>query len=74
MILVCSSPHLTRSLANHGAVIFILKALGLSPDMDFESVSVGYLESLEVDGHLIAKTAVGDIVGNGNANTFYMHN
>jgi len=43
-------------------VLFILKALGLSPNIDFDAIPVGYLESLEVDGTLIAKTPVGTII------------
>jgi len=45
-------------------VVFILRAMGVSPTIDFEAVPVGYLESLEVDGRLIAKTPLVDIVGN----------
>jgi len=45
-------------------VIFILRAMGLSPNIDFDSIPVGYLESLEVDGKLIAKTSLATIVEN----------
>jgi CBS domain-containing protein len=45
-------------------VTYILQALGVSPEIDFDSVPVGYLESLEVDGRLISKTPVRAIVGN----------
>jgi len=45
-------------------VIFILRAIGLSPEMDFDAIPVGYLESLEVDGRLISKALVGNVLGN----------
>jgi len=44
-------------------VIFILRSLGLSPDVDFEAIPVGHLESLEVDGRLISGAYVGLVLG-----------